>query len=110
MMMPGSRPGLSRRAALKPPRTRRENRKTMSRLRIASCTDPGARGGNEDDLRHGSLLEVLQAFSGRTRTFSLLYPADRHMPVRVRVLVDFLMEQVTGATGSESDESVKSSS
>jgi len=25
----------------------------MSRLRIASCTDPGARGGNEDDLRHG---------------------------------------------------------
>ncbi|MBK9136424.1 MAG: serine/threonine-protein phosphatase [Betaproteobacteria bacterium] len=26
----------------------------MSRLRIASCTDPGARGGNEDDHRHGS--------------------------------------------------------
>jgi serine/threonine protein phosphatase PrpC len=26
----------------------------MTRLRIASCTDPGARGGNEDDLRHGS--------------------------------------------------------
>jgi serine/threonine protein phosphatase PrpC len=26
----------------------------MSRLRIASCTDPGARGGNEDDFRHGS--------------------------------------------------------
>lgn len=25
-----------------------------SRLRIAACTDPGARGGNEDDLRHGS--------------------------------------------------------
>jgi len=26
----------------------------MPRLRIATCTDPGARGGNEDDLRHGS--------------------------------------------------------
>jgi serine/threonine protein phosphatase PrpC len=28
--------------------------KTMPRLRIATCTDPGARGGNEDDLRQGS--------------------------------------------------------
>jgi serine/threonine protein phosphatase PrpC len=26
----------------------------MPSLRIATCTDPGARGGNEDDLRHGS--------------------------------------------------------
>ena len=26
----------------------------MTRLRIATCTDPGARGGNEDDLRHGA--------------------------------------------------------
>lgn len=26
----------------------------MIRLRIATCTDPGARGGNEDDLRQGS--------------------------------------------------------
>ena len=26
----------------------------MPRLRIATCTDPGARGGNEDDLREGS--------------------------------------------------------
>ena len=26
----------------------------MTRLRIASCTEPGARDGNEDDLRHGS--------------------------------------------------------
>lgn len=64
----------------------------------------------EDDLRRGSLLEVLQAFSGRTRAFSLLYPANRHMPVRVRVLVDFLLEQITGATRSEFDESVKSRS
>lgn len=26
----------------------------MPRLRIATCTDPGTRGHNEDDLRHGS--------------------------------------------------------
>ena len=26
----------------------------MTRMRIATCTDPGARGGNEDDLRQGS--------------------------------------------------------
>lgn len=39
---------------------------------------------------------ALPAFSGRTRTFSLLYPANRHMPLRVRVLVDFLLEQITG--------------
>lgn len=32
----------------------RNPKKTMPRLRIATCTDPGARGGNEDDLRHGS--------------------------------------------------------
>jgi serine/threonine protein phosphatase PrpC len=25
----------------------------MTRLRFATCTDPGARGGNEDDCRHG---------------------------------------------------------
>ncbi|MBS0304382.1 MAG: serine/threonine-protein phosphatase [Proteobacteria bacterium] len=25
----------------------------MTRIRIAACTDPGARGSNEDDLRHG---------------------------------------------------------
>lgn len=45
----------------------------------------------EDDLRSGTLVEVLQAAGGRTRVFSLLYPANRHMPLRVRVLVEFLL-------------------
>lgn len=46
----------------------------------------------EAELERGELIEVLQAFSGRSRAFSLLYPADRHMPQRVRVVVDFLLE------------------
>ncbi|ODU48227.1 LysR family transcriptional regulator [uncultured Aquimonas sp.] len=46
----------------------------------------------ETELERGELVEVLSAFSGRTRAFSVLYPADRHMPQRVRVVVDFLLE------------------
>lgn len=46
----------------------------------------------EAELERGELIEVLQAFSGRSRAFSLLYPADRHMPQRVRAVVDFLLE------------------
>lgn len=48
----------------------------------------------EDDLRAGTLVEVMQAHAGRTRTFSLLYPADRHMPSRVRVLMEFLLRRM----------------
>jgi DNA-binding transcriptional LysR family regulator len=46
----------------------------------------------EDDLASGRLVEVLQPYGGRSRPFSLLYPANRHMPLRVRVLVDFLVD------------------
>ncbi len=48
----------------------------------------------EHDLRAGTLVEVLQDAGGRTRPFSLLYPAHRHMPLRVRVLVEFLLDGV----------------
>ncbi|RNF84916.1 LysR family transcriptional regulator [Montanilutibacter psychrotolerans] len=47
----------------------------------------------EDDLRDGRLVEVLSPYGGRSRPFSLIYPGSRHMPLRVRVLVDFLMAQ-----------------
>ncbi|MCW5648600.1 MAG: LysR family transcriptional regulator [Ramlibacter sp.] len=62
----------------------------------------------EDDLRTGALVEVLPGCAGRSRPFSLLYPQNRHMPRRVRVFVDFLMEalasegpaaQATGPSG-----------
>ncbi|MBA8889223.1 DNA-binding transcriptional LysR family regulator [Dokdonella fugitiva] len=46
----------------------------------------------EDDLAAGRLVEVLQPYGGRSRPFSLLYPANRHMPLRVRVLVHFLVD------------------
>ena len=52
----------------------------------------------EDDLAAGRLVEVLQPYGGRSRPFSLLYPANRHMPLRVRVLVDFLVDAFAGAT------------
>jgi DNA-binding transcriptional LysR family regulator len=48
----------------------------------------------QQDLHDGSLVEVLQRFGGRSRPFSLLYPATRHMPLRVRLFVDFLLERM----------------
>ena len=47
----------------------------------------------EQDLRNGTLVEVLQAYGGSTRPFVLLYPSARHVTRRVRAFVDFLMEK-----------------
>lgn len=44
-----------------------------------------------DDLARGSLVEVLASYAGASRPFSLLYAKDRHLPQRVRVVVDFLV-------------------
>ncbi len=49
----------------------------------------------EEDLRSGRLVELLPEYAGAWRPFSLVYPANRHMPQRVRVLVDFLIERLT---------------
>lgn len=46
----------------------------------------------EKELAEGSLIEVLEAFHGRSRPFTLLYPGGRHTPLRLRAFVDFLME------------------
>jgi DNA-binding transcriptional LysR family regulator len=51
----------------------------------------------ENDLAADRLVEVLQPYGGRSRPFSLLYPANRHMPLRVRVLVDFLVDAFASA-------------
>jgi DNA-binding transcriptional LysR family regulator len=48
----------------------------------------------EEDLREGRLVQVLQAFGGRSRPFSLLYPHSRHVPLRVRSFIDFLLDNV----------------
>jgi len=50
----------------------------------------------EDDLARGTLKEVLASYAGRSRPMSLLYPAQRHMPLRVRVLIDFLVARLSG--------------
>lgn len=46
----------------------------------------------EQELADGSLVEVLQPYSGRSRPFTLLYPHGRYLPHRVRAFVDFLLE------------------
>ena len=45
----------------------------------------------DDDLKRRALVAVLPALGGASRPFSLMYPAQRHMPLRVRVLIDFLL-------------------
>jgi DNA-binding transcriptional LysR family regulator len=44
----------------------------------------------EDDLKNGSLIEVLKPFSGRYRQFSIMYPHGKLIPSRVRVFIDYL--------------------
>ncbi len=50
----------------------------------------------EEDLRKGTLREVLHEFSGCSRPFNLLYPHNRHIPLRVRAFVDFLVGMPAG--------------
>lgn len=47
----------------------------------------------EEDLRDGTLVEVLKDLGGSSRPFMLLYPHARHMSTRVRALIDFLIEK-----------------
>lgn len=51
----------------------------------------------EDDLRQGVLTEVLPRHAGCTRPFSLVYPGARYLPLRVRLLIDFLVAAVEEA-------------
>jgi DNA-binding transcriptional LysR family regulator len=44
----------------------------------------------EDSLREGALEVVLAQHAGASRPFSLLYPGSRYVPLRVRVVIDFL--------------------
>jgi DNA-binding transcriptional LysR family regulator len=46
----------------------------------------------ERELQSGELVEVLADFAGRSRPFSVVYPHGRHLPLRVRALVDHLVE------------------
>lgn len=45
----------------------------------------------EEELRSGELIEVLAEYGGATRPFMLIYPYSRHVPLKVRVFIDFLL-------------------
>ena len=42
----------------------------------------------------GPLVELLPQYGGRSRPFCLIYPHARHVALRVRAFVDFLVEQL----------------
>jgi DNA-binding transcriptional LysR family regulator len=46
------------------------------------------------DLEEGRLKEVMKTHAGGTRPFSVVYPGHRHMPLRVRVFIDFLLSRL----------------
>jgi DNA-binding transcriptional LysR family regulator len=48
----------------------------------------------EQDIADGTLKEVLKPYGGTTRPFILLYPHGRHLSLRVRSFVDFLMDKL----------------
>jgi DNA-binding transcriptional LysR family regulator len=48
----------------------------------------------DEDLREGRLVELLPQHGGTTRPFILLYPHARHLSLRVRTFVDFLMAEL----------------
>jgi DNA-binding transcriptional LysR family regulator len=52
------------------------------------------------DLESGQLLEVLPEIGGTSRPFVLLYPHKRHLSLRVRRFVDFLVDELGDSTGS----------
>ena len=62
----------------------------------------------EEDLAQGRLVEVLQAFGGRSRPVSLMYPHGRLLPSRVRVFVDFMTEHARSpATAQDGTRAVR---
>jgi DNA-binding transcriptional LysR family regulator len=49
----------------------------------------------EEDLKHGTLVELLQPFVGRSRPFSLIYPGNRYMPLKVRVFIEYVLNALS---------------
>lgn len=47
----------------------------------------------QEDIERGALVEILSELGGATRPFMLLYPHVKHVPLRVRTLIDFLTAQ-----------------
>jgi DNA-binding transcriptional LysR family regulator len=52
----------------------------------------------EQDLKNGTLVELLPQHGGTSRPFILLYPHARHLSLRVRTFVDFVMGKLSPHT------------
>lgn len=52
----------------------------------------------EEDLKQGSLVELLPQHGGTSRPFILLYPHARHLSLRVRTFVDFVTSRLSPNT------------
>jgi DNA-binding transcriptional LysR family regulator len=48
----------------------------------------------EDDLKAGRLVEILAPFAHNTINLYLIYPTRKHLPGRVRVFMDFIVDTV----------------
>jgi DNA-binding transcriptional LysR family regulator len=48
----------------------------------------------EAELKQGTLVEIMKRTAGASRPFSIIFPSNRRMPIRVRVLIDFLVEEL----------------
>ena len=44
------------------------------------------------DLADGSLIEVLKPYAVEGQPISVVYPPTRHVPRKLRVMIDFLVE------------------
>jgi DNA-binding transcriptional LysR family regulator len=53
------------------------------------------------DLDAGTIVPILTDYAGPGRPVSVLYPANRHLPTKVRVFIDFLVEITQGETPPE---------
>jgi DNA-binding transcriptional LysR family regulator len=52
----------------------------------------------KEDLAEGRLIELLKPFSYDEINLYIVYPTRSHLPPRVRVFIDFLVERVNGPT------------
>lgn len=48
----------------------------------------------QDEVKNGRLVEVLQQYSGRSRQFSIIYPANRYLSSKVRVFSSFIKNAI----------------
>jgi DNA-binding transcriptional LysR family regulator len=49
-----------------------------------------------DDLKSGRLVNMLEEYKMPSKTLYALFPERRHLPAKVRVFVDFIVEKISG--------------